>query len=73
MFNTFGAVAAITTPIVIGYIVGDSGSFDWALMFVGACALLAVFSYVFIVGPIKRLTLEEMEAKDAERKAKAGN
>jgi MFS transporter, ACS family, glucarate transporter len=70
VFNTFGAVAAITTPIVIGYLVGDSGSFDWALIFVGACALLAVFSYVFIVGPIKRLTLEEMEAKDAARKAK---
>ena len=38
VFNTFGAVAAITTPIVIGYLVGDSGSFDWALVFVGACA-----------------------------------
>jgi MFS transporter, ACS family, glucarate transporter len=70
VFNTFGAVAAITTPIVIGYLVGDSGSFDLALVFVGACALLAVFSYVFIVGRIKRLTLEEMEAKDAARKAK---
>ncbi|MGW1737687.1 MFS transporter [Nocardia sp. NPDC001965] len=70
VFNTFGAIAAITTPIVIGYLVGDSGSFDWALIFVGACALLAVVSYVFIVGPISRLSLAEMEAADRARKGR---
>ncbi|MEU7768081.1 hypothetical protein AB0B25_23590 [Nocardia sp. NPDC049190] len=63
VFNTFGAVAAITTPIIIGYLVDSTGSYDWALVFVGGCALAAVVSYVFVVGPIKRLHLADMEAE----------
>ncbi len=58
LFNTFGNVAAITTPIIIGYIVGHTGSFNGALAFVGANALVAVISYVLIVGEIKRVELE---------------
>jgi ACS family glucarate transporter-like MFS transporter len=58
LFNTFGNTAAITTPIVIGYIVGVTGSFNGALVFVGANALLAIVSYLFIVGEIKRLELK---------------
>lgn len=60
LFNTFGNTAAITTPIVIGYIVGVTGSFNGALVFVGANALLAVVSYLFIVGEIKRLELKQL-------------
>ncbi len=30
VFNTFGSLAAITTPIVIGYLVKTQGSFDLA-------------------------------------------
>ncbi len=58
LFNTFGNTAAITTPIVIGYIVGGTGSFAWALVFVAANALVAVFSYLFVVGEIKRVVLK---------------
>jgi ACS family glucarate transporter-like MFS transporter len=57
LFNTFGNAAAITTPIVIGYIVARSGSFAGALVFVAANAVIAVISYLLIVGPIKRLDL----------------
>jgi MFS transporter, ACS family, glucarate transporter len=57
VFNTFGNVAGIVTPIVIGYIVGATGSFDWALIFVGAHCLLTIFAYLVIVGPIRRLEL----------------
>ena len=57
LFNTFGNSAAITTPIVIGYIVGGTGSFNGALIFVAANALVAVVSYLFIVGEIKRVVL----------------
>jgi ACS family glucarate transporter-like MFS transporter len=60
LFNTFGNTAAITTPIVIGYIVGVTGSFNGALVFVGANALLAIVSYLVIVGEIKRLELKEL-------------
>ncbi len=58
LFNTFGNTAAITTPIVIGYLVRGSGHFNGALVFVGANALLAILSYLLIVGDIKRLVLK---------------
>jgi ACS family glucarate transporter-like MFS transporter len=59
LFNTFGNIAAITTPIVIGYIVNETGSFNGALVFVGVNALVAMFSYLFIVGEIKRVELKD--------------
>jgi ACS family glucarate transporter-like MFS transporter len=57
LFNLFGNIAGITTPIVIGLIVKRTGSFHGALVFVVAAALLAIFSYVVIVGDIRRLEL----------------
>jgi ACS family glucarate transporter-like MFS transporter len=57
LFNLIGNTAGITTPIVIGYLVKRTGSFNDALIFVGATALLAIFSYLVIVGDIKRLEL----------------
>ena len=58
LFNTFGNVAGIVTPIVIGYIVQTTHSFNGALVFVGAHALVAVLSYLLIVGEIKRVELK---------------
>ncbi|WP_225788404.1 MFS transporter [Pseudomonas sp. Marseille-P8916] len=66
MFNTFGNIASITTPIVIGYIISATGSFKWALVYVGANALVAVFSYLVIVGPIKRIELRDVPKDDAK-------
>jgi ACS family glucarate transporter-like MFS transporter/ACS family D-galactonate transporter-like MFS transporter len=57
IFNMFGNVAGIVTPIVIGYLVARTGSFNGALVFVGANALLTVFSYLVIVKDIKRVEL----------------
>lgn len=57
LFNTFGNIAGITTPIVIGYILQGTGSFAGALVYVGANAAVAIFSYVFIVGEIRRVKL----------------
>jgi ACS family glucarate transporter-like MFS transporter len=53
----FGNLSSITTPIVIGYIVHTTGSFDGALVFVGANAVVATLSYLVITGEIKRLEL----------------
>ncbi|MGW3622503.1 MFS transporter [Streptomyces sp. NPDC000880] len=58
VFNAFGAVAGIVTPLLIGYIIDTTGSFDLALAFVSACAAMAVISYAVIVKDIKRLDLE---------------
>jgi ACS family glucarate transporter-like MFS transporter len=58
MFNFVGSISAVTTPIVIGYIVQRTGSFNNALVFVSANALGTVLSYLLIVGEIKRMELK---------------
>jgi ACS family glucarate transporter-like MFS transporter len=58
LFNLFGNTAGITTPIVIGWIVKKTGSFQDALIFVGVTALVAIFSYVVIVGEIRRVEIQ---------------
>lgn len=58
LFNMFGNISSITTPIVIGYIIQNTGSFNGALVFVGANAIVAVLSYLVIVGEINRLELK---------------
>lgn len=63
IFNTFGNSAGIVTPIVIGYIVAATGSFDGALWFVGIHCLLVIAAYFLITGKIERLTLASTEAK----------
>ncbi|MGH8268551.1 MAG: MFS transporter [Steroidobacteraceae bacterium] len=62
LFNTFGNVGAITTPIVIGYIVAVTGSFAEALVYVGANAALAVVAYTVIAGRFERVHLPESGA-----------
>lgn len=59
LFNTFGNIAGITTPIVIGYILDATGSFAGALVYVGANAAVAIACYLFIVGKIQRVTLRK--------------
>ncbi len=73
MFNTFGNIASITTPIIIGYIISATGSFKWALVYVGANALVAVFSYLVIVGPIKRIELRDAPQDDTAPQQAPGN
>lgn len=58
IFNTFGNVAGIVTPIVIGYIVKGTGSFDGALVFVGVHCVICIAAYFLIVGKIQRLELK---------------
>ncbi|MNG42007.1 putative glucarate transporter [compost metagenome] len=55
-----GNTAGIVTPVVIGYLLHSSGSFNSALIYVGAHGLLAAFSYLFIVGKIQRLNLSDL-------------
>lgn len=61
VFNMFGNSAGIVTPIVIGYIVAATDSYDGALVFVGVHCLLTIFAYFVIVGPIRRLELQPDE------------
>jgi ACS family glucarate transporter-like MFS transporter len=62
VFNTFGNAAGIITPIAIGFLVQASGSFDTALIYVGAHCLMTIFAYFVIVGRIERLELKQVQA-----------
>jgi ACS family D-galactonate transporter-like MFS transporter len=57
-FNLAANLAGIVTPIVIGLILSATGSFVGALAFVGAVALMGAFSYIFILGDVKRLDVD---------------
>jgi ACS family D-galactonate transporter-like MFS transporter len=59
LFNLCANVAGIATPMVVGFIVGGTGSFSFALAYISALALLGVFSYVFLLGPVKRIEIPD--------------
>lgn len=58
LFNMFGNMAGIVTPIVIGYLVAQSGSFNSALIFVGMSAAVALVMMLLVVGKIERVQLK---------------
>ena len=58
IFNFAANLAGVITPIVVGTIIGATGSFSYALAYVGVVALLGAFSYIFILGDVKRIELD---------------
>ena len=65
LFNLCGNMAGVTTPLIIGYIVGKTHSYNGALIFVGLIAFCAIVAYGPIVGEIKRLELAPAAAEGA--------
>ncbi|QZE28079.1 MFS transporter [Pantoea ananatis] len=57
VFNMCGNMASIVTPLVIGIILANTQSFDYAILYMGSMGLLGLISYLFIVGPLERITL----------------
>ncbi|WP_026440658.1 MFS transporter [Acidocella facilis] len=59
VFNMIGNASGIVTPIVIGYIVKDTGSFNGALGFIAAHAFVAVLCFAVLAGPLKRFEIRK--------------
>lgn len=59
VFNLCANLAGIVTPIVIGVIVGSTGSFFGALAYIGVIAAIGALSYIFIVGEVRRVEVHE--------------
>ena len=55
LFNLCGNMAGVTTPLIIGYIVAKTHSYNGALIYVACIAFCAIVSFGPIVGEIKRL------------------
>ncbi|WP_288338642.1 MFS transporter [uncultured Sphingomonas sp.] len=58
IFNLAANLAGIVTPLVVGGIVAVTGSFFYALGFIGVVALLGALSYIFVLGDVKRIVLD---------------
>ncbi|MBD8496554.1 MFS transporter [Pseudomonas syringae] len=59
VFNGIGNTAGIITPVVIGYFVATTGSFDSALWFVAAHGLVAIFAYTVLAGRFERVVIRK--------------
>jgi MFS transporter, ACS family, D-galactonate transporter len=58
LFSLCANLAGIITPLVIGFIVGATGSFYGALAYIAVLGLIGAAAYVLIVGPVERVTLD---------------
>jgi ACS family D-galactonate transporter-like MFS transporter len=58
LFNLAANLAGIVTPIVIGAVLGLTGSFFYALGFIGCVALVGALSYIFVLGDVRRIVLD---------------
>ncbi len=59
IFNMFGNISSILTPIVIGYILKETHSFNLVLLVVAGCALAAALCFLLLVGKIERIGEEK--------------
>jgi MFS transporter, ACS family, D-galactonate transporter len=59
VFNLCANLAGIVTPLVIGFVVATTGSFAWALAFIAIMALIGALSYIFLLGDVRRVELDD--------------
>jgi ACS family D-galactonate transporter-like MFS transporter len=59
VINFAGNMSGVVTPMVVGVVVARTGSFVWALGFIGVCALIGALSYTFLLGPVHRLEIPD--------------
>lgn len=57
LFGAAANLSGIVTPLVIGVIVQRTGSFVWALAFVGGIAIVGALAWIFLVGDLKMIRL----------------
>jgi ACS family glucarate transporter-like MFS transporter len=59
IFNTAGNLAGIVIPIMVGYILQATNSFNYALTFISVILFIGALSYIFIVNKVERIELPE--------------
>lgn len=62
IFNMFGNIAGIITPIVIGYTIKMTDNFNLGLIYVGAHCLAAIVLMWLMVGQLKPVIIDENHA-----------
>jgi ACS family D-galactonate transporter-like MFS transporter len=59
VFNFFANLGSILTPLVIGFVLAATGSFNGALFYIGGLALLGALCYIFVIGRVYRIELKQ--------------
>lgn len=62
LFNLCANLAGIITPLAVGLIVAKTGSFFYALAMIAVIALIGAFSYIFIVGEVRRVEFSDADS-----------
>jgi ACS family D-galactonate transporter-like MFS transporter len=62
LFNLCANLAGIITPLAVGLIVAKTGSFFYALALIAVIALIGAFSYIFIVGEVRRVEFSDADS-----------
>lgn len=57
LLNFFANLGSATCPLVIGFIVDGTGSFAYALAYVGAVALCGVIGYTLVLTKVERISI----------------
>lgn len=59
VFNLCANLAGIITPLVVGFIVAATGSFYFALAFIAVLALIGAGAYIFVIGDVRRVEIDQ--------------
>jgi ACS family D-galactonate transporter-like MFS transporter len=57
VFNFCANLAGIITPLIVGFVLGATGSFYGAVAYIAALGLVGAVAYIFVVGEIKRVEI----------------
>ena len=58
IFNFVANLAGIVTPLVVGFVVGATGSFYGALAYIGVLGVVGALAYLFLLGPVERVHID---------------
>jgi MFS family permease len=56
--NFLGNLAGVIAPAMTGFVIDYTGRFFLAFVIMAVVAVLASFSYIFVIGPVKQVTWE---------------
>ncbi|SFU46463.1 MFS transporter [Alicyclobacillus macrosporangiidus] len=59
LFNTAGNLAGIVIPLLVGYILNTTHSFNGVFIFIAVVVIVAALCYLFVVRPVERLEVPE--------------
>ena len=60
LFSAAANLSGIVTPLVIGMIYQTTGSFDWALAFIGMVTAAGAGAWIFLVGDLRPIVLKRV-------------